>query len=824
MLRLLASFALLGSIALPFTASSARAASGTCTVNANCVGGQACRIIGAAATGTCTWEATSAQSLGDAIAAANADEARDVIFIGDIDPVDELGAPLPGPVGAEIHLDTAVADDGGAVGARALPRIRSAITVEGLSSATSIIDIDADIRLFLLQVDPATQRRPDLLVKNVTLRDARPSAGASGAGAITVDGTATAPVTPLLPELPIVVVEDVRFDGGRGDTATAGAIHNDGAPLRVDGCTFENNSAGAGAGAITSSSGGVIVSSEFIGNQGTLAGAVHVPNATRVDELDATVDVTLQVNATTFDNNSAQGGALVSLAEETTLGNDTFRGNRANEQSGGAVSARGLLVQVGTFEDNTAQVNGGAIAIIDVPPSGAVLIAGADFRRNRAVADGGAVHHTGATLTIDQCVFEENRSNGPGGALAITGLVERNGAVADARITASIFQANIARPNIALLSSDVTIDELGGDEGRMSIALKGLGSAIAVSLGGVTEISGSCIQGNGADAVFVAQQPATLRAEDNWWGAATGPGPTGGGDLPGAGISTAQALTSPAEPCIENAFAAAPQLFIPAILDQNGVSGGFATIAEDFRLIDAVRGIQILNSNAGDLVPNLRLGVLDVVARGVNDLDADEGVEGARFAIVPCNGGDCPYITNGVEAVFTVINNGNGLGEGEGEGEGEDCEETLAVSATALEFANTGEPVEKTLTIINKSPCEVQLLRPFVQAGASQGFAVDPILQTALVLPPAGAVDVVVRFTPPPPEEADPDFDETEGGGLLRVETARGTLAEVSLTVAQGCACSSSAPAGAPGACLALLGWVALRLASRGLPKRRRIP
>jgi MYXO-CTERM domain-containing protein len=812
------------------SARDARAASGTCADTAACVAGQVCRIVGAATTGTCTWEATNAQSLIDAINAANADEARDVIFIGDLDPVDKLGAPLPGPVGAEIVIETALADEGGAVGARALPRIRSAITVEGVSSAASIIDINADMRLFLLQVDPATQRRPDLLVKNVTLRDARPSPGALGAGAITVDATATAPVAPLLPELPIVVVEDVRFDGGRGDTATAGAIHNDGAPLRVDGCTFEGNSAGAGAGAITTSTGGVIVSSDFLGNQGNTAGALHVTSATRVDESGATVDVTLQVNATTFEDNNGRAGAVVSLAEAATFGNATFRNNVAFEGSGGAIAARGLRVQTGVFEDNFSGTNGGAISVIDEPSSGPVLIAGSDFLRNSARGNGGAVQHTGATLTIDQCFFAENRANGAGGALHIFALAERNGALADVQITASDLRSNVARPTAVLATFDTTLDERGTDTGALGFTFKGAGSAIAVSNGGTVEIEGSCILGNGADAVLIATAPATVNASGNWWGAADGPAPAGAGVLAGPGLTTAPFLDEPAAPCSEIPVVASPQIFVPAVLDAVDVVGGLATVVDDFTMVDAARGIQVMNGASGQLVPNMRTGVLDIVLTGRNDVD-EEGQESVRFAITRCDGDDCAYVTadSGFAALLVITDNGDDVGEGEGEGEGDDCAEELDLSSTAIEFADPAAAAEQTLTITNKSPCEVQLLRPFVQAGASQGFAVDPILQTALLLPTGGSLDVVVRYTPPDPADAPPagsDLDDGGDGattGLLRVETTRGTLVEVALGVAQGCACSTTSASGAPWAAFAFAALVALRC-KRGLPKRRRIP
>ena len=73
----------------------ARAASGPCDDPTDCAAGQVCRVVG---TGVCTWEATDAQTLIDAIVAAHADADRDVNFIGDLDAEG-------GPVGAEIHLD-----------------------------------------------------------------------------------------------------------------------------------------------------------------------------------------------------------------------------------------------------------------------------------------------------------------------------------------------------------------------------------------------------------------------------------------------------------------------------------------------------------------------------------------------------------------------------------------------------------------------------------------------------------------------------------------------------------------------------------------------
>jgi predicted outer membrane repeat protein len=162
-----------------------------------------------------------------------------------------------------------------------------------------------------------------------------------------------------------------------------------------------------------------------------------------------------------FINNSApdDGGAIVFLDAELLIEDSVFTNNSTqqstNNSAGGAIQIiRGqVTIRRTTFNDNTAFQGGGAIQFSDsnadhiieecvftgntADRGGAIWwLSGAEgtvtdtlFDDNTAGVDGGAVANDSAPATYERCVFTNNRTEGPnaddGGAIHISGETAR---------------------------------------------------------------------------------------------------------------------------------------------------------------------------------------------------------------------------------------------------------------------------------------------------------------------------------------------------------------------------------------------------------------
>jgi MYXO-CTERM domain-containing protein len=757
-------------------APRAQAASGACDAVTTCATGQTCVLPNAtAATGQCQWVVTTQTELVNAINAANADAARDVIVLGGLDLTEPFVIPLETTIGTDPEL-----------GPLALPIISSAITVVGGTFTPDVdvtLDINADHRLFVLRPSTTTNFQPDLLLQKLVVKGARPGANGAGdvvgAGGVHVTGVATTGATPALP---LFAAEDVTFTNCRGGSAGAVSLEA-AAPARLARCTFDGNSSTEGASAVSTATSLTITSCTFQGNDGATA-TVEALAPTRVDETGAAVDVTLQVFSSTFvDNNGGLSGGVRSLAESAQLTNDTFRNNAARDGNiGGAVAARNLRVSGGTFDGNFAPGGGGAVALLDEPVSGLARIAGAFFQNNVTPGRGGAVLSTTVPVSIADNVFLANAAGSGGGAVALGALAERNGAEPDGVVQNNLFDSNVARPTATIVSADATLDELGNDTGHIELTLRGGGSALLVENAVDVEARNNCFLGNGAAAVQVVL--GSVDATGNFWGAADGPAPNGGGDLAlGADttLNTADFLNTPPSFCA-NDSGEYPRFFLNAT-----VTADSARVVEDFDVVDASRGFPVLSADAGVLIVDMRTGAMSLDVVGKNDADT-EGNESFTLALTGCTDDACDR-TGQNEVQFVITDNGDGVVAGEGEGEGEACDETVAVSPPNLILEDTGEPTSATLTVTNTSACAIQLIRPLMQSGASQGFSVDPVLQDKLALEPGAKLELVVRYTPP--EDDDTAADEPPTGTLV-IESRGGALVEVGILLEQGCSCATS--------------------------------
>ena len=776
-------------------AAPAQAEATACTDDTTCAtaAGQVCRL----STSTCVYQVLSGDTANDvlraAITSANADAAADVIVVGEVNPAAGTPTETVGlSFGSVDYVDATL-------GAFTFPFVIAPLTLESGSTTTLQLDGTDAVRFFLVKNDATLDVQSSLTLKDLTLINGMsPDPGGS---VIHVDGTAN--TTGLVPGL---TLQDVSIRGSAGGSAPI-VTHGD-AP-RLTNCSFRWNS-GDVAGVLVVDRGAVISGGTYQDCRGA-TGVIDATAATFVDAAAATVDAVLAINGATFEDNVGQAAGAVRSLANTNLGACTFSGNRANDSAGqgGAVLARNLRIVGGAYRDNFAAGGGGAVALLDAPESLPAYVSGAVFARNSTNTNGGALLAAVVPLAIVDAFFDDNRARLRGGAVHVENTAERNGASPQLNIQRTAFRSNLARPALSLVSSETTLDELGDDEGAILLAATGNGSALSLATVADVEISESCFRGNGAAAVL-GTGVTEFTATGNWWGSATGPAPAGGGDLV-SGVDVGSPTAEPTAPCETSAEGGYPQMFVSVQVD-----AASAQVVTDYNVILESNGARVLNGTAGAYPANLQSGQTALRVVGVNDADV-EGAETFSFQPVACSGADCDYDLGGAIVLnFSITDNGTGQ-TGEGEGEGEECVEDVSVSPASLVLPNTGAYVEAALTVHNGSACEVQLIRPLVQAGASQGFAINPVAQSALLLAPGADLALSVSFTPledDPEAAGDANADEGGPSGLLVLQTQGGTLLQVPLSLEAGCACTSSGR-GAPALALSALVLVLVRVARR---------
>ena len=232
---------------------------------------------------------------------------------------------------------------------------------------------------------------------------------------------------------------DVTFDGisfvHGSDSGDGGAVKTSGGTWAFNECTFSDNTATNG-GAMELAGGTVTITDcTFTGNSSTGSGGA-------IDSDGAQTDIT----GGTFSSNTAVRGGAVSLyngVSRRTFREVTFsdNGNGSTEQ-GGAIYARYALdVKSCTFTGNTAQ-KGGAICVYE---GFNTHVYGGSFENNTASINGGAIHvmNNGAYLNIEDyngasAEFTGNSATRWGGALNIeTAKSSKDNTVNDA-----IFKGN----------------------------------------------------------------------------------------------------------------------------------------------------------------------------------------------------------------------------------------------------------------------------------------------------------------------------------------------------------------------------------------------
>lgn len=252
------------------------------------------------------------------------------------------------------------------------------------------------------------------------------------------------------------ILSNSTFTNNTATTGNGGAIINLG-NMTVTNSTFTGNSAAGGGGAIHHSINSLSISgSTFTGNFSSGlgdGGALYIANSTGTptvnnsnfnNQNNANIDDgagiylfngMLEVNGGSFTNNTASGngGAItVGSAGTLTVGNTsgvTFSGNSA--ALGGAIYSDAitlLSISNSSFSYNRASGNGGALSTNNIS-TGSLILTNSTFTENTAADDGGAIYNLNEPATITDSTFVNNSITGT--AANTDGGAIRNGAAAD---------------------------------------------------------------------------------------------------------------------------------------------------------------------------------------------------------------------------------------------------------------------------------------------------------------------------------------------------------------------------------------------------------
>ena len=259
-----------------------------------------------------------------------------------------------------------------------------------------------------------------------------------GAGLITLDGGGTNQVF-LVASNYSLSVRNLRFINGKAPTSTdaagiGGAVSgNWRSKVEVIGCTFENNTAARGGGAVAVWTGSslTIVASRFTGNVSWYGGAVY----SLLSPLQV-INSVFTNNSTVLQDGYGDGGAIgtdgASESTSDTVGGTIqicgtqIRGNQGNGSGGGAYlwmyPPDQAIIDRTTLEANNVVKNasgsgsiGGAMRI----SNGAITIKDSSFLSNTSMANGGGLYLDCApTCSITNSTFYANKNTaGWGGAI-----------------------------------------------------------------------------------------------------------------------------------------------------------------------------------------------------------------------------------------------------------------------------------------------------------------------------------------------------------------------------------------------------------------------
>ncbi|HEX5124799.1 MAG TPA: choice-of-anchor Q domain-containing protein [Rhodanobacteraceae bacterium] len=204
------------------------------------------------------------------------------------------------------------------------------------------------------------------------------------------------------------------------NTSTESPVFNYGR-MDVLASTFGGNSSEGAGGAITNSNdtpggtgnGGVLV----VGFSSFEANASSATGGAIYNYLAATTLWGVTLNG----NTATAGGAVDAFGSTVFAMNSTFADNHATSDAGGAIRVQetGLRVDNTNLVDNSAATNGGGISC-EVEPTGFSSLYATTFAGNTAGGDGGGAY-VDCDLTYADVTFNANTADGSGGAIAAVG-------------------------------------------------------------------------------------------------------------------------------------------------------------------------------------------------------------------------------------------------------------------------------------------------------------------------------------------------------------------------------------------------------------------
>lgn len=198
-----------------------------------------------------------------------------------------------------------------------------------------------------------------------------------------------------------IVVSNCRFEyniagGPEPEVPSGGAVHLGWSDVKFTETSFTHNQAVSGGAVQYHESNPVFVNCTFISNRAKNSGAVSA---------GGNYESTL-INCS-FVNNQAdeQGGGITFWNGSVNyLDHVTFSGNKAERGGGLSANYCVLEIQNSTFVDNATSDVGGGISA----DSCTLLVANSTFRNNSGNW-GGGIHSWQNVMTVQNCLFEENK-------------------------------------------------------------------------------------------------------------------------------------------------------------------------------------------------------------------------------------------------------------------------------------------------------------------------------------------------------------------------------------------------------------------------------
>jgi len=220
---------------------------------------------------------------------------------------------------------------------------------------------------------------------------------------------------------------DVTFDGNKAST-NGGAIFNDAnTNAELSGTVvFSGNEAGNAGGAIfvadASSSMEIASGAVFKSNSAKLGGAIY--NKGNLGTLDGV----------TFEDNTAEtnGGAILNSngGKIASITNSIFKNNTSTNGGGAAIYNKGgeiAEISNTVFEGNIAEKGNGGAIFNGGTTAANITLDNVQFIGNQAANGSGGAISTSGVVNIANAMFENNSASTGGGAINVDGTVELSG-------------------------------------------------------------------------------------------------------------------------------------------------------------------------------------------------------------------------------------------------------------------------------------------------------------------------------------------------------------------------------------------------------------